>query len=83
MCNLYSQTSSADGIRQFTEALGLESSFPEGAPNLEPKDMAISDLPPVLRGGRSYLRILRSIARYDPAALDGSTRTVRGDRTDP
>jgi putative SOS response-associated peptidase YedK len=52
MCNLYSQTASADGIRQFTKALGIELSFPEGAPNLEPKDIAISDLAPVLRGGQ-------------------------------
>jgi putative SOS response-associated peptidase YedK len=49
MCNLYSQTSSADGIRQFTKELGLELSFPEGAPNLESKDIAISDVAPVLR----------------------------------
>jgi putative SOS response-associated peptidase YedK len=52
MCNLYSQTSSADGIRQFTKALGLELSFPEGAPNLELKDIAISNMAPVLRGGQ-------------------------------
>ena len=52
ICNLYSQTSSADAVRHFTKALGLELSFPEGAPNLQPKDIAISDMAPVLRGER-------------------------------
>jgi putative SOS response-associated peptidase YedK len=54
MCNLYSQTSSADGIRQVTKALGLELSFPEGAPNLERKDIAISDMAPILRKGQRH-----------------------------
>ena len=54
MCNLYSQTSSADGIRQVTKALGLELSFPEGAPNLERKDIAISDMAPILRNGQRH-----------------------------
>jgi putative SOS response-associated peptidase YedK len=50
MCNLYSQTSSADAIRQFTNSLGLELSFPEGAPNLQPREIAIADVAPVVRG---------------------------------
>lgn len=52
MCNLYSQTSSIDAIRQFTKSLGLEMSFPEGAPNLQPEEIAISDMAPIVRGGQ-------------------------------
>lgn len=51
MCNLYSQTSSADAIRQLTMAMGLNLSFTEGAPNLQPKEIAITDLAPIVRAG--------------------------------
>jgi putative SOS response-associated peptidase YedK len=53
VCNLYSQTSSVDGIRQFTKALGLELTYPEGAPNLQPGEIAISDMAPLLRVGQA------------------------------
>jgi putative SOS response-associated peptidase YedK len=52
MCNLYSQTSSVDALRQITKAMGLELRFPEGAPNLQPRDIAITDPAPILRGGQ-------------------------------
>lgn len=53
MCNLYSQTTSADGIRQLTEALGMQLTFSEGAPNLHPKDIGITDPAPIIRAGDS------------------------------
>lgn len=51
MCNLYSQTSSVDAIRQITNSMGLELRFPEGTPNLQPKDIAITDPAPIVRAG--------------------------------
>lgn len=49
MCNLYTQTRSVDGIREMTKALGIRLNFPEGAPNLQPRDICITDPAPVLR----------------------------------
>jgi putative SOS response-associated peptidase YedK len=53
MCNLYSQTSSADAIRQLAGSLGVQLTFSEGAPNLQPRDIAITDLAPIIRGNES------------------------------
>lgn len=49
MCNLYTQTRSVDGIRQMTKALGIPLLFPEGLPNLQPRDICITDPAPILR----------------------------------
>lgn len=49
MCNLYTQTRSVDGIREMTKALGIPLLFPEGLPNLQPRDIAITDPAPILR----------------------------------
>jgi putative SOS response-associated peptidase YedK len=49
MCNLYTQTSSIDAIRQVVKELGLPLRFPEGAPNLQPRDICITDPAPVIR----------------------------------
>ena len=49
MCNLYTQTRSVDGIRAMTEALGIQLSFPDGIPNLQPRDICITDPAPILR----------------------------------
>jgi putative SOS response-associated peptidase YedK len=51
MCNLYTQTSSIDAIRQVVKDLGLQLSFPEGAPNLQPRDICITDPAPIVRAG--------------------------------
>lgn len=52
MCNLYTQTRSVDGIREMTRALGIQLNFPEGAPNLQPRDICITDPAPILRAGQ-------------------------------
>jgi putative SOS response-associated peptidase YedK len=49
MCNLYTQTRSVDEIARTFAAHGMPLRFPEGVPNLEPKDICISDSAPVVR----------------------------------
>jgi len=53
MCNLYRLHKGVDAIRQMFAGLGLELGFPEGLPNLEPKDYHITDPAPVVRMGAS------------------------------
>ncbi|QIK77764.1 SOS response-associated peptidase [Sphingomonas piscis] len=55
MCNLYTQTSSVDAIRQVVKELGLPLRFPEGAPNLQPRDICITDPAPILRAAGDAL----------------------------
>ena len=50
MCNLYTQTKSIDEIARVFRDLQLPIGFPEGAPNLQAKDIAITDPGPILRG---------------------------------
>ena len=49
MCNLYTQTKSVDEIAQLFRDMGMQLSFPEGAPNLQPRDVAITDSAPIVR----------------------------------
>ena len=50
MCNLYTQTKSVDEVARVFRDLQLPIGFPEGAPNLQAKDIAITDPGPILRG---------------------------------
>jgi putative SOS response-associated peptidase YedK len=52
MCNLYRLHKGVDAIRQLFASQGLELSFPEGIPNLEPKDIRITDPAPIVRKGQ-------------------------------
>ena len=49
MCNLYTQTRSVDEVARVFRDLQLPISFPEGAPNLQAKDIAITDPGPIVR----------------------------------
>ncbi len=49
MCNLYTQTKSIDEIAQLFREIGVPISFPEGLPNLQPRDVAITDSAPIVR----------------------------------
>ena len=49
MCNLYTQTRSPDEIAQLFSALQMPISFPEGIPNLQPREIAITDSAPIVR----------------------------------
>ena len=49
MCNLYTQTKSIDEIARLFRDIGIQLSFPEGLPNLQPRDVAITDSAPIVR----------------------------------
>jgi putative SOS response-associated peptidase YedK len=53
MCNLYTQTRSTDEIARIFAGLQMPIYFPEGIPNLEPRDIAITDPGPIVRAGSS------------------------------
>ena len=52
MCNLYTQTKSVDAVAALFRDLQMPLTFHEGIPNLQPKDIAITDAAPVIRVGR-------------------------------
>ncbi|MFL6752754.1 MAG: SOS response-associated peptidase [Sphingomicrobium sp.] len=43
MCNLYTQSKSVDEVARIFRDLQIPLTFPEGAPNLAPRDIAITD----------------------------------------
>ena len=43
MCNLYTQTKSVDEVARIFRELQMPIAFPEGLPNLAPRDIAITD----------------------------------------
>ena len=49
MCNLYTQTASADEIARLFAQRQVPLRFPEGVPNLTPRDIAITDPAPIVR----------------------------------
>ncbi len=49
MCNLYTQAKSVDEVAKIFRDLQVPIVFPEGAPNLAPRDIAITDRSPILR----------------------------------
>ena len=51
MCNLYRLEKAPDAIARFARELGRQLSFPEGVPNIEPRDVRITDRAPILRAG--------------------------------
>ena len=67
MCNLYTQTKSPDEIARLFSALQMPLSFPEGIPNLQPRDVAITDPAPVVRIGQDYELVVRRWSWPGPA----------------
>lgn len=53
MCNLYTQTKSVDEIARLFAELQMPLTFPEGIPNLDPRDVRITDPAPIVRRGGS------------------------------
>lgn len=53
MCNLYSMTKSPEEVRDWFAARQMPLHFPEGVPNLEPRDIAITDAGPIVRASPS------------------------------
>ena len=69
MCNLYRLHKGADAIRQLFADQGLQLSFPEGIPNLEPKDIRITDPAPIVRMGSQGLEMV--VRRWSWPAPNG------------
>lgn len=51
MCNLYTQTRSVDEVAQLFRDMQMPLNFPEGIPNLQPREIAITDPGPIVRAG--------------------------------
>jgi len=69
MCNLYQLRKGVDEIRQLFADQGLQLSFPEGVPNLEPKDIRITDPAPIVRMGQHGLEMV--VRRWSWPAPNG------------
>ena len=52
MCNLYTLENGPDAIRKIFEAAQIPLTFPEGIPNLEPRNVRITDRAPIVRINR-------------------------------
>ena len=63
MCNLYTQTRSVEAIRELTRSLQITLHFPEGAPNLAPRDIAITDSGPIVRASAGEAGAYDLVAR--------------------
>lgn len=60
MCNLYTQSKSPDEIARLFREQQIDLSFPEGIPNLQPRDVRITDPAPIIRaGGPSFELVVR------------------------
>jgi putative SOS response-associated peptidase YedK len=63
MCNLYTQQKSIDEIARLFRDMGIQLSFPEGLPNLQPRDIAITDPGVIVRAtpgdGAPYQLVVR------------------------
>lgn len=68
MCNLYSQTTAPEAIRQLFTERGMALLFPDGIPNLQPRDIAITDPAPVVRAAEpGYELVVRRWSWPGPA----------------
>lgn len=52
MCNLYRLEKNPDAIRRLFADINMPLTFPEGIPNMEPRDIRITDRAPVVRFNR-------------------------------
>jgi putative SOS response-associated peptidase YedK len=51
MCNLYTQSKSVDEVARLFSELQMPLRFPDGIPNLQPREIAITDPGPIVRAG--------------------------------
>ena len=49
MCNLYRLEKNIDAVRRLFADAGLPLDFPEGIPNMQPRDVRITDRAPIVR----------------------------------
>jgi len=60
MCNLYTQTKSVDEVARLFRDLQIPLTFSEGAPNLQPREIAITDSGPIVRAnGDGFEMVVR------------------------
>src|SRR5436190_19292375 len=60
MCNLYTQSKSPDEIARLFREQQIDLRFPEGIPNLQPRDIRITDSAPIVRAaGEAFDLIVR------------------------
>ena len=62
MCNLYTQTKSVDEVARIFRDLQMPLTFPEGIPNLQPRDIRITEMAPIVRAaktGGTYELVMR------------------------
>lgn len=62
MCNLYTQSKSVDEVARLFSEMQIPLTFPEGLPNLSPRDIAITDPGVIVRsaeGGGGYELLVR------------------------
>ena len=52
MCNLYTLQKGPDALRKIFEAAQIPLTFPEGIPNMEPRNVRITDRAPIVRFNR-------------------------------
>lgn len=58
MCNLYRIEKGPDAIRRLFEDAHIPLTFPEGIPNMEPRDVRITDRAPVVRWNEDHAELV-------------------------
>lgn len=58
MCNLYRIEKNPDSIRRLFENVRIPLTFPEGIPNMEPRDVHITDRAPVVRWSSDHAELV-------------------------
>jgi putative SOS response-associated peptidase YedK len=58
VCNLYTQTKSADEVARVFRELQTPLTFPGGIPNLQPREIRITEQAPIVRAGASGFELV-------------------------
>ncbi|MGN6495869.1 MAG: SOS response-associated peptidase family protein [Tsuneonella sp.] len=58
MCNLYRMEKAIDAVASLARELGQQVLFPEGLPNVQPRDVRISERAPILRAGEDAAQLV-------------------------
>ena len=58
MCNLYTQTKSVDEVARVFRDMQVPLTFPEGIPNLQPREIRITEQMPIVRAGDSGFELV-------------------------
>jgi putative SOS response-associated peptidase YedK len=58
MCNLYTQSKSVDEVVRLFRDMQMPLTFPEGVPNLQPREIRITEQAPIVRAGANGLELI-------------------------